>query len=290
MIRIIEEHLLAMLVQHYDIAYDAGIFADCCHVRHWWWLLKRYMRKQSRWATDLLGPTFKTLAFWSLPEAGQSGHACGGDNDILQSCTYLDSLIKRVGSHQEGFQRVCLTQGAMVDSPNKSTCCRYLYRRTEIWIFMMLISKDLLYGRDVDTKQWCEEHSDAFSTELQAVTEGTVASQWQLCNAQLRCIYYLCGPWWPTPSKCKNIFLCMSLRKVTSDMFHRTPHKVGKPDLGFYSLLLSFQYHSCSSLSLCPPYPHLTFHTLSHTLHYWVHMCSEPHDEKEWRVWIFWRG
>lgn len=215
MIRIIVEHLLAMLVQHYDIAYDAGIFADCCHVRHWWWLLKRYMRKQSRWATDLLGPTFKILAFWSLPEAGQSGHACGGDNDILQSCTYLDSLIKRVGSHQEGFQRVCLTQGAMVDSPNKSTCCRYLYRRTEIWIFMMLISTDLLYDRDVDTKQWSEEHSDAALVQnyrlslkgLWLVSDNSVMLSWGVfitcvahddqLQASVRIYFYVCpsGRW-----------------------------------------------------------------------------------------------
>ncbi|KAG0711040.1 hypothetical protein GWK47_021529 [Chionoecetes opilio] len=82
-----------------------------------------------------------------LDEAVQSVHVCGEDIEILESFTYLGSAVHNdSGSRQEVLRRIGIAHGVM-DSLSKSIWrCRYLCRRTKIWIFKSLVIPVLLYG------------------------------------------------------------------------------------------------------------------------------------------------
>ena len=82
-----------------------------------------------------------------LDETVQSVHACGEDIEILESFTYLGSVVHNSGgSRHEVLRRIGLAHGVM-DSLNMSIWrCRYLCRRTKIRIFKSLVLPVLLYG------------------------------------------------------------------------------------------------------------------------------------------------
>ena len=82
-----------------------------------------------------------------LDETVRSVHACGEDIDILDSFTYLGSVVhNNGGSRHEVMRRIGLAHGVM-DSLNASIWrCRYLCRRTKIRIFKSLVLPVLLYG------------------------------------------------------------------------------------------------------------------------------------------------
>ena len=82
-----------------------------------------------------------------LDETVQSVHACGEDIEILESFTYLGSVVHNSGgSRHEVLRRIGLAHGVM-DSLNMNIWrCRYLCRRTKIRIFKSLVLPVLLYG------------------------------------------------------------------------------------------------------------------------------------------------
>lgn len=87
-----------------------------------------------------------------LDETVQSVHACGEDIEILESFTYLGSVVHNSGgSRHEVLRRIGLAHGVM-DSLNTSIWrCRYLCRRTKIRIFKSLVLPVLLYGSETWT-------------------------------------------------------------------------------------------------------------------------------------------
>ena len=82
-----------------------------------------------------------------LDETVRSVHACGEDIEILDSFTYLGSVVhNNGGSRQEVLRRIGLAHGVM-DSLNESIWrCRYLRKKTKIRIFKSLVLPVLLYG------------------------------------------------------------------------------------------------------------------------------------------------
>ena len=90
----------------------------------------------------------KVQVFGSLlHETGQSIHACGEDIDILDSFTYLGSVVhNNGGSCQEVLQRIGLAYGVMDSLSTSIWGCRYLCRRTKIRIFKTLVIPLLLHG------------------------------------------------------------------------------------------------------------------------------------------------
>ncbi len=90
----------------------------------------------------------KVQAFGGLLyDTVQSVHACGEDIEVLESFTYLASVVHDNGrSDQEVIRRISLAYGAM-DSFNRSIWrCRYLCRRTKLRIFKTRVLPVLLYG------------------------------------------------------------------------------------------------------------------------------------------------
>ncbi|KAG0720083.1 Hyastatin [Chionoecetes opilio] len=82
-----------------------------------------------------------------LDEAVQSVHACGEDIEILESFTYLGSAVHNDGgSRQEALRRIGIAHGVMDSLSGSIWRCRYLCRRTKIWIFKSLVIPVLLYG------------------------------------------------------------------------------------------------------------------------------------------------
>ncbi|KAG0712996.1 TBC1 domain family member 16 [Chionoecetes opilio] len=82
-----------------------------------------------------------------LDEAVQSVHACGEDIEILESFTYLGSAVHNDGgSRQEVLRRIGIAHGVMDSLSGSIWRCRYLCRRTKIWIFKSLVIPVLLYG------------------------------------------------------------------------------------------------------------------------------------------------
>lgn len=90
----------------------------------------------------------KVQAFGDLLDnAVESVHACGENIEVLESFTYLGSVVhKNAGSGHDVIRRIGLAYGIM-DSLNKSIWrCRYLCRRTKIRVFKSLVLPVLLYG------------------------------------------------------------------------------------------------------------------------------------------------
>ena len=85
-----------------------------------------------------------------LDDTVQSVRVCGENVEILESFTYLGSVVHNDGgSRQEVLRRIGLAHGVM-DSLNQSIWrCRYLCRRTKIRIFKSLVLHVLLYGCDM---------------------------------------------------------------------------------------------------------------------------------------------
>ena len=90
----------------------------------------------------------KVQAFGGLlDDTVQSVQACGEDIEVLESFTYLGSVVhNNGGSGQEVTRRIGLAHGVM-NSLNASIWrCRYLCRRTKIRVFKSLVLPVLLYG------------------------------------------------------------------------------------------------------------------------------------------------
>ncbi len=95
----------------------------------------------------------KVQAFGGLlDDTVQPVHACGEDIEVLESFTYLGSVVHNNGrSDQEVIRRIDLAYGVM-DSLNTSIWrCRYLCRRTKLHIFKTLVLPVLLYGCELWT-------------------------------------------------------------------------------------------------------------------------------------------
>ena len=74
-------------------------------------------------------------------------HACGEDIDILDSFTYLGSVVHNNGeSHQEVLQWIGLAHGVMDSLSMSIWRCWYLYRWTKIRISKSLVIPVLRYG------------------------------------------------------------------------------------------------------------------------------------------------
>ena len=86
-------------------------------------------------------PKSKVQVFGGLlDETVQSIHACGEDIDILESFTYLGSVVhNNGGSHKKVLQWIGLTHGVMDSHSTSIWHCQYLCRRTKIWIFKLLV-------------------------------------------------------------------------------------------------------------------------------------------------------
>ena len=82
-----------------------------------------------------------------LDGAVQSVQVCGEDVELLESFTYLGSVVHNNGrSDEEVTRRLGLAWGVM-DSLNRSIWrCRYLCRRTKLRVFRTLVIPVLLYG------------------------------------------------------------------------------------------------------------------------------------------------
>ena len=82
-----------------------------------------------------------------LDDAVRSVHACGEDIEVLESFTYLGSVVHKTGgSAHDVNRRIGMAHGVM-DSLNTSIWrCRYLCRRTKIRVFKSLVLPVLLYG------------------------------------------------------------------------------------------------------------------------------------------------
>ena len=110
----------------------------------------------------------KIQAFGNLlDDAVESVHACGEDIEVLESFTYLGSVVhKNAGSRQDVLRRIGLAHGVM-DSLNKSIWrCRYLCRRTKIRVFKSLVLPVLLYGCEAWTlSSDLERRLNAFGTK-----------------------------------------------------------------------------------------------------------------------------
>ena len=93
-------------------------------------------------------PKTKVQVFGGLlGETVQCIHACGEDIDILESFTYLGSIIlNNGGSRQEVLRRIDLVHIVMDLLSTSIWRCWYLCRRTNIRIFRSLVITVLLYG------------------------------------------------------------------------------------------------------------------------------------------------
>ena len=99
-----------------------------------------------------------------LDDTVQSVRVCGENVEILESFTYLGSVVHNDGgSRQEVLRRIGLAHGVM-DSLNQNIWrCRYLCRRTKIRIFKSLVLPVLLYGCETWTlNSDLERRIDAF--------------------------------------------------------------------------------------------------------------------------------
>ena len=75
-----------------------------------------------------------------LDEKLQSIHACGEDIDILDSFTYLGSVVHdNGGSRQKVLQKTGLAHGVIDLLSTSIWRCRYLCRQTKIRIFKSLV-------------------------------------------------------------------------------------------------------------------------------------------------------
>ena len=92
---------------------------------------------------------------------------CGKDIEILDSFTYLGSVVQNNGgSRHEVLRRIGLAQGVM-DSLNLSIwCCRCLFGKTKIWIFKSLVLLVLLYVCETWTlNSYLKRRIDAFGNK-----------------------------------------------------------------------------------------------------------------------------
>lgn len=97
----------------------------------------------------------------------QSVHVCGENIEILDSFTYLGSVVQSDGgSDREVTRRLGLAYGVM-DSLNRSIWrCRYLTRRTKIRLFRALVIPVLLYGCETWTlNSALKARLDSFGTK-----------------------------------------------------------------------------------------------------------------------------
>ena len=109
----------------------------------------------------------KVQAFGGLlDDTVQSVHACGEDIEVLESFTYLGSVVhNNGGSSQDVTRRIGLAQGVMNSLNTSIWRCRYLCRRTKIRVFKSLVLPVLLYGCETWTlTRDLERRLDVFGT------------------------------------------------------------------------------------------------------------------------------